>query len=306
MNMYECPDRIYKYMPFDGLYKTLTNGTFRLSRPSDFNDPLDMYLQAAYGKDQKAFFEDMIKAFLSLFEHENDLSSLPDSPYRAAITFIGTDLKNASPDQRAHLYEQMLHTPIEKMYDLKKLEQTEQEVLSFVRRSFEFDGVFCSTTDFKSLLMWAHYADKHYGAVIEFTPSQEKHSAFLASKKVKYSNERSVLYATAQEFVLHVVTMSENESAKAILDKLIYTKSSDWKYEQEYRLYVPFCIKPSRDFATLEYHPEELTSVFFGCRMSQQNTEMAMALAKAVNPLVAIYKACPTPRDFGLNFEIIS
>jgi hypothetical protein len=265
-----------------------------------------MYLQAAYGKDQKAFFEDMIKAFLSLFEHENDLSSLPDSPYRAAITFIGTDLKNASPDQRAHLYEQMLHTPIEKMYDLKKLEQTEQEVLSFVRRSFEFDGVFCSTTDFKSLLMWAHYADKHYGAVIEFTPSQEKHSAFLASKKVKYSNERSVLYATAREFVLHVVTMSENESAKAILDKLIYTKSSDWKYEQEYRLYVPFCIKPSRDFATLEYHPEELTSVFFGCRMSQQNTEMAMALAKAVNPLVAIYKACPTPRDFGLNFEIIS
>jgi hypothetical protein len=40
--------------------------------------------------------------------------------------------------------------------------------------------------------------------------------------------------------------------------------------------------------------------------MSQQNTETAMALAKAVNPLVAIYKACPTPRDFGLNFEKIS
>lgn len=301
--MYECPDRIYKYLSFDGLCKTLTNRTFRLSRPSDFNDPLDMYLQAAYGKDRKAFYEDMKKAFLSLFEHENDFSSLPDSPYKAAITFIGTHLKKASTDQRDHLYEQMLQTPIEEMYDLKKLEQTEQEVLSFVRQSFEFDGVFCSTTDFKSLLMWAHYAEKHSGAVIEFTPSQEKHSVFLASKKVKYSNERPVLYATAQEFVLHGVTMSKDESAKAILDKLIYTKSSDWKYEKEYRLYVPFCIKPSRDFATLEYHPEELTAVFLGCRMSQQNTEMAMALAKAINPLAAIYKASPTPRDSGLNFE---
>jgi hypothetical protein len=265
-----------------------------------------MYLQAAFGKDQKAFLEDMIKAFLRLFEPENDLSSLPDSPYRAAITSIGTHLKKVSPDQKAHLYEQMLHTPIEDMYDLKKFEQTAQDVLSFVRQSFEFDGVFCSTTDFNSLLMWAHYAHKHSGAVIEFTPSQEKHSVFLASKKVKYSNERPVLYATAQEFVLHGATMSEKESAKAILDKLIYTKSSDWKYEQEYRLYVPFCVKPSQDFATLEYHPEELTSVFLGCRMSQQNTEMAMALAKAVNPLSTIYKAFPTPRDFELSFEKLS
>jgi hypothetical protein len=265
-----------------------------------------MYLQAAYGKDRKAFFEDMKKAFLSIFGHENDLLSSADSPYTAAITSIGTHLKKATPDQRAHLYEQMLNTPIEEMYDLRKLEQTEQEVLSFVRLSFEFDGVFCSTTDYRSLLMWAHYAGKHYGAVIEFTPSQEKDSAFLASKKVKYTNERPVLYATAQEFVLHGVTMTVDESAKAILDKLIYTKSNDWKYEQEYRLYVPFCIKPSQDFATLEYHPEELTSVFLGCRMSQQNTEMVMALAKAVNPIVAIYKACPAPRDFGLNFEKIS
>jgi hypothetical protein len=200
----------------------------------------------------------------------------------------------------------MLNTPIEEMYDLKKLEQTEQEVLTFIRQSFELDGVFCSTTDFKSLLMWAHYAEKHYGAVIEFTPSQEKHSAFLASKKVEYSNERPVLYATAQEFVLHGVKMSVKESGQAILDKLTYTKSIDWKYEQEYRLYVPFCVKPGQNYATLEYHPEELTSVFLGCRMSQQNIELAIALAKAVNPTVAIYKACPTPRDFGLNFEIIS
>jgi hypothetical protein len=134
-------------MPFDGLCKTLTNGTFRLSRPSDFNDPLDMYLQAPYGKDQKAFFEDMLKVFLILFEPENDLSSLPDSPYKEKITFLNTHLQKASPDQRTHLYEQMLQTPIESIYDLKKLEQ---EILSFVRQSFEFDGVFCSTTDFNS------------------------------------------------------------------------------------------------------------------------------------------------------------
>jgi hypothetical protein len=41
-------------------------------------------------------------------------------------------------------------------------------------------------------------------------------------------------------------------------------------------------------------------------RATCQNIEMAIALAKTVNPSVAIYKAYPTPRDFGLNFEKIS
>jgi len=91
--------------------------------------------------------------------------------------------------------EEISRIPIEELYNLKKLEETEREVLSSVYQSFELDGVFCSTVDFKNLLMWAHYADKHEGAVIEFTPDKEKHSAFLASRKVIYSNERPVLYA---------------------------------------------------------------------------------------------------------------
>jgi hypothetical protein len=302
MSKYECPDRIYKFLSFDGLCKTLENGTIRLSKPSDFNDPLDIYLQECFGKDRQAFFEDMKGALQDFIEGEIDLSSLPDSPYKAKITAIITAHKKASPEQRAEMREEMSRIPIEELYNLKKLEETEREVLSSVYQSFEFDGVFCSTVDFKNLLMWAHYADKHQGAVIEFTPNKEKDSAFLASREVIYSNERSVLYATAQKMIFSGIAMSTEESGKSILDKLIYTKGTDWEYEQEYRLFVPFCIKPGQAFATQKYHPEELTSVYLGCRMSQQNQEKAIALAITANPLVAIHKASPTPREFRLSF----
>ncbi len=302
MSKHECPDRIYKFLDFNGLCKTLESGTIRLSKPNEFNDPLDIYLQECFGKGRQAFFEDMKGAFQDFIEGELDLSSLPDSPYKAKITAIITAHKKASPEQRAEMREEMSRIPIEELYDLKKLEETEREVLSWVNQSFEFDGAFCSTVDFKNLLMWAHYADKHQGAAIEFTPNKEKDSAFLASRKVIYSNERPVLYATAQEMIISGIAMSTEESGKSILDKLIYTKGRDWEYEQEYRLVLPFCIKPGQPFATHSYHPEELTSVLLGCRMSQQNQEKAIALARTANPLVAIYKAYPTPREFGLSF----
>jgi hypothetical protein len=302
MSKHECPDRIYKFQSFDGLCKTLEKRTVRLSKPSDLNDPLDIYLQECFGKDRKAFFEELKGALQDFIEGEIDLSSLPDSPYKAKITAIITAHKKASPEQRAKMREEMSRIPIEELYDLKKLEETEQELLSSVYQSFELDGVFCSTVDFKNLLMWAHYADRHQGAVIEFTPNKERDSAFLASRRIIYSNERPVLYATAQEMIFSGIAMSTEESGKFILDKLIYTKGKDWEYEQEYRLHLPLCIKPGQPFATHEYHPEELTSVFLGCRMSQQSQEKAIALAKTANPSVAIYKASPTPREFGLSF----
>jgi hypothetical protein len=302
MSKHECPDRIYKFQSFDGLCKTLEKRTVRLSKPSDLNDPLDIYLQECFGKDRKAFFEELKGALQDFIEGEIDLSSLPDSPYKAKITAIITAHKKASPEQRAKMREEMSRIPIEELYDLKKLEETDQELLSSVYQSFELDGVFCSTVDFKNLLMWAHYADRHQGAVIEFTPNKERDSAFLASRRIIYSNERPVLYATAQEMIFSGIAMSTEESGKFILDKLIYTKGKDWEYEQEYRLHLPLCIKPGQPFATHEYHPEELTSVFLGCRMSQQSQEKAIALAKTANPSVAIYKASPTPREFGLSF----
>lgn len=306
MNKYECPEKIYKFLSFEGLCKTLENQTIRLSKPSDLNDPLDMYLQAAFGKYTEAFLVDLRAKFLDFVLSDMDFSSLPDSQFKTRVMLIGSDLKQALPEQKEFLQKEMLNTPIENLYDLKRLEQTGQDIISFVQSSFEIDGVFCSTTNFRNLLMWAHYADRHRGAVLEFTPNREKYSVLLASKKITYSDKRPLLYETAKDMVIQSLAMSIEESVRAIMDKLIFTKSCDWEYEQEYRLFVPFCIERSKSFTTLRYQSKELSSIFLGCRMNKQNRAKIINLAKAINPCVIIYEALAMPREFSLGFEKIS
>jgi hypothetical protein len=303
MIQYECPKRLYKYLSINGLIKTLEHGSIRLSRPAEFNDPLDMYLQAALGEDRISFLEGVRKAFLENLWDDNDLSSMPSTPSKDKLVYLKSAIKHYSEEQKALLREGALNIPIDELYDIARLDQSFRDVISFVNQSFQYDGVFCTTVAYNNLLMWAHYADKHQGAVVEFTPSIEEHSALLASKKVRYSNQRPVLFATAQEMALHTFCMSAEETGKEILDTLTYTKSCAWEYEQEYRLYIPFFIKPGQEFATLSFHPKELTSVFLGCRMGAENEEKTISLAKAINPYVAIYKASPTPREFSITFN---
>jgi len=303
MNKYECPEKIYKYVSFDGLLKTLQHQTVRFSRPCDFNDPFDMYLQEALGKEVKDFAEDMKTAFHDFVSKETDYTSLPDGPFKRWILLINEGIKRATPDQKEIVRKEMLDTPIEEMFDMERLKKINQEIISHTQKSFKNDGVFCSTTDFENLLMWAHYADQHRGAVLEFTPNKEKDSVFLASRKVTYSDERPLLYASAQDMALHGFTMSSEESTKLILDRLIFTKSREWKYEQEYRLFIPSLIKEDQPFAPLRYHPEELTGIFLGCRTNEKHQGLAISLAKGVNENVGIYVASILPRKFKLDFK---
>jgi hypothetical protein len=304
MNTSKCPDKIYKYLSFEGMCKTLENQTIRLSKPSSFNDPLDMYLQEALGQEMTHFCEDLKIAFCDFISGEIDISQLQGS-HKAEIELINSTLKNLQPEQKKPTFQELIKTPIEELYDIKLLEQINRESVSFIQRNFEMSGIFCSTIDFKNLLMWAHYADQHKGGVLEFTPSKGKDSAFLVSQKVVYSDKRPVLFETAKHLMRGLTTQQE-ERNKLFYDSLVFTKSREWEYEQEYRLCIPKFIEEGKDFATNAYHSEELTSVFLGCRMNVQNRDRIIKLAKGINPKATIYKASIMPRAFALDFEKIS
>lgn len=76
--------------------------------------------------------------------------------------------------------------------------------------------IFCLSAKSNSHLMWGHYADHHRGICLEFgvqTPS------FSSATQVNYN-------AAYPEYALN----SDDDLSP------FYTKSSDWSYEEEYRL----------------------------------------------------------------------
>ncbi len=289
-------------MPLAGLKATLEHQSFKLSRPSDFNDPIDMYLQETIGQDTKEFLENLKNEFFDYLANGIKDKPSQNPRYSNILNFMHQALDRVPEEQKEKIREELLSTPVEKIYDFDRLRKTNNEATTAINTAFSFDAVFCATTDSNNLLMWAHYADHHRGAVIEYTPNVEKDSAFLDLKPVQYSKERPLPYKDAAAMV-EGLENNPDVTVRAIIEGLVYTKSEEWAYEREYRLFIPRMLRPDQEFATLRFHQEELTGIYFGCRMQDEEMQMVQAAAENINPAVKLYQSIIAPREYGVIYK---
>ena len=84
-------------------------------------------------------------------------------------------------------------------------------------------GIICFSGKSDDPVLWAHYADKHRGVAFEFVFPRDE-----MPQHVTYVDKRVV------------VNISEKDEIKTdymtFYEKLIFSKWSSWKYEDEYRL----------------------------------------------------------------------
>ena len=157
-------------------------------------------------------------------------------------------------------------------------------------------GFLCLSKTWKSLPMWAHYADEYAGAVIEFDGD---HEFFDWAFDVHYSSNRPVrdyrLYLNAP---LPIAELCE--------------KSSDWVFEQEVRVpkALSDCQKSGPNprnsnypvFIT-EIPPECIKRVILGERFDEEETFRISRLAEDADVLVA--RSFVNHWDYNLElFEI--
>jgi len=84
---------------------------------------------------------------------------------------------------------------------------------------------------------------------------------------------------------------SPQETVLGIIERLVFTKSEEWAYEQEYRLFVPYMIEPNQQFTTFKFHSEELTGIYCGCRMQEDEIRQIQISAEKINPTVKLYRS---------------
>ena len=88
----------------------------------------------------------------------------------------------------------------------------------------ETNGLICFSGAWSNPLLWGHYADKHDGMALGFDVPDDQAS------KVYYTSRRVDL-----EFD---TTTRKVVDGSIVVDRLIRTKFTDWKYEDEYRIFV--------------------------------------------------------------------
>lgn len=80
-------------------------------------------------------------------------------------------------------------------------------------------GIYCVSKNPTNLLMWSHYSNCHKGICIGFDANC---SIFRQARKVSYTRT--------------LPKLSQNDSADDLLEKIVFTKSEDWGYEEEFRI----------------------------------------------------------------------
>jgi hypothetical protein len=148
----------------------------------------------------------------------------------------------------------------------------------------------CSLSEeYRDLLMWGHYGDRHRGFCIRFEFREDP----KICKKLY-----PVKYQPSLSSNNHTIPGMKNVGQRNIL-----TKSDKWSYEREWRIIGS---APQEDASTAEvfasYESAALSGIVFGVRTSELHKALIRTLLKG--RCVAFLQAKQQQDDFGLEIEV--
>lgn len=265
--------KFYKYAPWvdpkgDYTRKNILNNAVYLASPETFNDPFDF--NPVY--DYNASEEQKIIHLSHLFRERENLTK-----------------KQARRKAKQILKENPTFN-------------NEESICRFagnIKNNLrQIAGVSCFTTKPGNSPMWAHYADGHTGICLEWDfPDEKRIEHFslppgadkpvpLILQPVQYSNERPV----ANLFC-------DTKQSSDPLYRSVITKSTDWAYENEYRLVEPGYTGHAY------YEPYRLSGIIIGYKASQEQIQEIKKFITQLKFQPGLYKAALNEKNF--DYDII-
>jgi len=209
MPLRALPRRLYKYRPFNvNSLRLLTEAEICYADPRRFNDPLDCNPTINVDVDRRAL-EHLCYQLLQDSGLNKEEAANIINERRYSSTEYG-DYEN-DPDADEYLKASLAS-------DIKRL---------FVAEMGK-KGVFSLSETWKSPLMWSHYADEHRGICVEYDTTQIPHPNI---SPVDYRIPRGV---KASDLVKWKMEASP-EAERRVYNTYFFAKSSEWKYEKEWR-----------------------------------------------------------------------
>lgn len=109
-------------------------------------------------------------------------------------------------------------------------------------------GVLALSSKNNNILMWSHYTFNHKGVCFGFEFDDE---TFPKPKRVKYQTHYDDIWGWLY-------------TDEEIVDKILYSKSVDWEYEDEHRIVI-------ESIRAEKFSPNSLKEIVFGSKMSQED-----------------------------------
>lgn len=294
------PVVFYKYTSPDTTLVVLRNRTFRYSSPLLFNDPFDFQPGDQFDFD----ISDLPSKILDRLELIASSKKEPEfdtkNPWGELARIVWRLYPNHGfPRRRFEQYvEPWLSIFAEK---LQKDHQTyrEQWLNDFLPRV----RVFCVSEERDNLLMWAHYAKDHTGAVFEVRSLPLEDNPISVAEPVVYHDSLPPFF-TEKEWFDQVFGIKELNDT-VLQKRYAYAKSSHWQYEREWRVWYPQNPAPDSLSDDLLIRPNEISALYFGCRATDSFISEATGLAQDTFPSCRFYRAHRSKDTYELTYDQI-
>lgn len=269
----------------------LANRKLRWSTPRTFNDPFDVQFDLRIDVDRAQVRR------LALTKIWDDLYGPEPTPPANLSGVLIRAMRGRVPDWNLDQLEAQIGGVLDESLDGgdAMLPRFRAEAREHLRNS----KILCLTTDPQSVLMWTHYAGQHTGVVLGFRNVPGLDSPWTEARPVNYVGQMPTL--TDNEEMSDVLAGRANFNAGRVIERLVYTKSIGFAYEQEQRLYSGDGRDHQADFEDLGFHQDELESVTFGPRIVPEDEAAIRGLVAAGYGEVAIRRAVLEPGQFAMK-----
>jgi len=169
-----------------------------------------------------------------------------------------------------------------------KLKTNHKKIKKNFVDKFENTGVCCFSRSKESILMWSHYATKHQGFCIEFR----------ANKNIDGINPLDVNYVSEFRKAEYF------EKAERAIFHLLFTKSDEWKYEQELRIALTNI--QSEEDRKVPYKDNDLLSIYFGVNCQEETINRVLKLIRNnYSSQINFYVGETLKNNYGINWKKI-
>ena len=304
----------FKYVTAETALLILKNCTVRYSSPTLFNDPFDIQTRIRCNFEESEFLTAFTDEMFKLLHGENEPQFIDNNAELCRDIQVFRQIVENKSIMTKELFDQMTGDIPESARLL--LERENEEMNTWWMRAAKATKVFCVSETHDNLLMWAHYTKDHTGAVIEFECLPDLDTPLCAARKVNYVAKPPFIAENVEEYVRYITGQGVLNHELSIYD-LCLSKSDHWKYEQEWRVFIPPAdmnnpIIPIDAngkeilFELLQVLPQEIHTIYFGCRISDDNRQKILSCLGGDFKHVKKYNSFKSDKEYKLNFEKIT
>jgi Protein of unknown function (DUF2971) len=312
---------LYKYVTAERI-DVLQNGLIRFSQPSALNDPWDMrphiervftdddlekHVTAPLRPESDTQVIDYVSQILADFAKSQGINDKSLNEIRKLVS----EANDEFPGQLRQLYEVAFAETVDKM------KQVVPELVELMPEAMDRAvGVLSLTEKPDHPLMWSHYANNHSGLVLGFDETNEffrspRHGQpddAGGARKVKYSSERPKFDPLIDMSLIDDLT---DEDAISFFDKMFFTKSQEWDYEEEWRMIKGLkradriLELPTENVYLFSIPPSCIVSIILGQRMDSETRQQVIEFSRTDKRYthVSVFQARSSTDKFAIEIQ---